>query len=133
MNIFTKKSFIKKIAILCLFLVLFNCTGINQVQAANEDSFWGGKLLGATVSLVVSVADSVYSVINRAIMGDSYFDTLQDVATTTDFWGKVARVVVGAIRHSSRNFDRFSYSGHSCFGDRKCYSYMGKTIGRRFN
>ena len=118
MNIFTKKSFIKKIAILCLFLILFNCTGINQVQAANDDSFWGGKLLGATVSLIVAVADSTYSVINKAIMGNSYFDSLQEVGTTTNWLEITGRIVAGVIRHSSRSFYRFPCRSYSYCGDR---------------
>ena len=74
MKIFTKKSFIRKIAIICLFLTLFNFSGINQVQAENDDSDWGGKLLGSTISLFVALADGVYSVANKAIMGNGLID-----------------------------------------------------------
>lgn len=97
MNIFTKKSFIRKIAIICLFLIIFNFSGINQVQAANDDSAWGGKLLGATISLFVAVADGVYSVANKFIMGNGYFDALQDISTTAGFLKVLGIVFAGAI------------------------------------
>lgn len=106
MNIFTKKSFMKKIAILCLFLILFNFSGMNQVQAANDDSNWGGKLLGSTISLFVALADGVYSAVNNFIMGNNYFDALVEVPTTTGFWGYVGMFFVGAIRSGCRNFNR---------------------------
>lgn len=107
MNIFTKKSFMKKIAIICLFLVLFNFTGINQVQAANDDSSWGGKLLGSVISLFVAVADSAYSLANKCIMGTSYGDSLLDVPTVAGFWKTVAIVVVAVVRNSCRDIYRF--------------------------
>ena len=97
MKIFTKKSFIRKIAIICLFLTLFNFSGINQVQAENDDSDWGGKLLGSTISLFVALADGVYSVANKAIMGNGLLDALQKVPTTTGFWQAVATGIVVAI------------------------------------
>ncbi|MCI8655439.1 MAG: hypothetical protein HFJ48_06210 [Clostridia bacterium] len=106
MKIFTKKSFIKKMAILCLFLILFNCSGINQVQAANDDSDWGGKLLASTISLFVALADSAYSLANKYIMGDHYGDALLEIRTTTSFWGWVAKGFLLIIRSSSRNIDR---------------------------
>lgn len=114
MNIFTKKSFMKKIAILCLFLILFNFSGVNQVQAANDDSDWGGKLLGSTISLFVALADGVYSVVNNFIMGNNYVDPLVKVPTTTGFWGYVGWFFVGVIRNSCRIFNRFISCSYNC-------------------
>ena len=107
MNIFTKKSFMKKIAILCLFLVIFNFTGMSQVQAANNDSSWGGKLLGSVISLFVAIADSAYSLANKCIMGTSYGDSLIDVTTVAGFWKTVAIVVIAVVRRCCRNIYRF--------------------------
>ncbi len=103
MNIFTKKSFMKKIAILCLFLVIFNFTGMSQVQAANNDSSWGGKLLGSVISLFVAIADGAYSLANRCIMGDEFGDALVEIPTiSTGFWKGVKdffiNVILGPIK-----------------------------------
>lgn len=115
MNIFTKKSFMKKMAILCLFLVLFNFSGINQVHAANDDDSWGGKLLKPFVGLLVSVADGVYDLVDSSIMGNSYFSSsLIEVPTKAGFWETLGRIVIVGIRNNSRFCDRLYCSGIDC-------------------
>lgn len=122
MKIFTKKSFMKKIAIICLFLILFNFSGINQVHANNDG--WGGKLLASTVSLFVAISDSIYSVTNKFIMGNSYFDALVGINTTTGVLETIAKVIVAGIRYSCRNCYRLPNSRNNCSRSNVSYRFL---------
>lgn len=129
MNIFTKKSFMKKIAIICLFLVIFNFTGISQVQAANDDSSWGGKLLASVISLFVAIADGAYSLANKCIMGDGFGDALVEVPTVSSgFWEGAKNFLLTAILGPIKTlgdsisdmvqwFSSESYSGEEVSGE----------------
>ncbi|MBQ9658740.1 MAG: hypothetical protein IJV31_08240, partial [Clostridia bacterium] len=68
-----KKGFMKKMAIVCLFLVVFNFVGTNVVYAKAADG-WGGKLMSVFMEFIVGAADGVYNITNGLIMGDELFE-----------------------------------------------------------
>lgn len=98
MKFFTNKSIWSKIVIVLIFIILFQFIVIRSVHAEetavlNDD--WGGKLIKPIVSLVVSLADAIYGIIQKSIMGiDS---SLIPIDMQDNLWETILKIVLVVV------------------------------------
>lgn len=67
MRIFKNKFLVKLIATICLFLTLFNFTGVNRVYA--DDQVWGGILLTPVTRLMSALGDGIMNILQKSLGG----------------------------------------------------------------
>lgn len=67
MEIFKNKFLIKLIACLCLFLTLFNFSGISRVYADGDDEVYGGVLIRPIVSLLTGIGDAIVEILHKSV------------------------------------------------------------------
>lgn len=94
MNIFSKKSFLKKIAITILTVLLLQTIVVKPVHADAAHSVLegGGKLLKPVFSLLTTVGDSIVSVLHYSILRID--NTLIQVKIRDNVWDSIGRFLL---------------------------------------
>lgn len=96
MKFFTNKSIWTKIAIILIFVLVFEFIIAKPTLAADGDLIeFGGKLMTPVLSLVVTLNDSIMGVIHSAIMGVT--EPLMEVDMDSTMWEKIGRIFVWVL------------------------------------
>jgi len=96
MRIFKNKFLVKLIATICLFLTLFNFTGVNRVYAEDPDEVGlGGILLTPIASLMVGIGTAVTSILNQSLYSLEVNEI--KISSNSSFWSKWGTTIVLTI------------------------------------
>lgn len=93
MKIFTNKTIWKKIAIVLIFIILFQAIATNPAVAKSDGDVLegGGKLLKPIFSLLVTVGDGIMNILHSSIMGID--ESLIKVDTKAEWWKTLITVI----------------------------------------